>query len=93
MIDVWVLKPPSLVLLEEIDDFLACYSKLTGDTHIFDAFPAEIVKMLASAPASGEQIRIHMAQKMGEKSGDRVDTINDTLRQLEYLQLVEIQAS
>ena len=93
MLDVWVLKPASQVLLEEIDGFLACYSKLTGDTHIFDAFPAEIVKMLASAPASGEQIRIHMAEKMGEKSGDWVDAIDDSLRQLKQLELVEVQAS
>ena len=92
MVDVWVLKPPSLVLLEEIDDFLACYSKLTGDTHIFDAFPAEIVKMLVSAPASSDQIRTHLAQHMGEKTGDWVDAIDDILRQLEHLQLVEMQA-
>ena len=92
MVDVWALKPPSLVLLEEIDDFLACYSMLTGDTHIFDAFPAEIVKMLASAPASAEKIRLHLAQQMGEETGDWVAAIDDTLRQLEHLQLVEMRA-
>ena len=91
MVNVWVLKPPSQVLQEEIDGFLACYSMCTGNTHIFDAFPAAIIRQLASAPKSSDQISIHLAEQMGEKAGDWVDRIDDILRQLEHLQLVEMR--
>lgn len=91
MVNVWVLNPASQVLLEDIDGFLACYVVVTGETHILNAFPAEIVKLLASAPQSRLQIIEHLAILLGEQSDSWVGKIDDILMGLQRLQLVDLQ--
>jgi PqqD family protein of HPr-rel-A system len=91
MVRVWAINSSSKILLEEIDGFLACYVVVTGETHILDAFPAEILRLLASAPQSRVQISEHLATQLGENSGSWVAKIDDTLTELQRLQLVDIQ--
>jgi PqqD family protein of HPr-rel-A system len=89
MVTVWTLNSDSEVLLEDLDDFLACYVAATGETHMLDAFPAEILRRLASTPSSREQIIRHLATLLGEQSGDWIPKIDGILAELKQLQLID----
>lgn len=88
MVTVWVLKKPPQVLVEDIDGFLACYSALTGQTHILDAFPAEILRSLADGPKTAPEITQNLAELV-EDEFDWLDKINDVLAELHRLQLLD----
>ena len=79
----------TIVLLEDLDDYLACYVSATGETHILDAFPAEIVRLVASAARSREQIIEHLAAFLGESPGEWILKIDGILTELRQLQLVD----
>ena len=89
MVEKWAIKSSSGVLLEEIDDFLACYSVVTGKTHILDAFPAEIVKQLSALTQTSAAISAEFAARMGEDPGDWLPKIESVLVELLELHLVE----
>jgi hypothetical protein len=89
MVDIWVLKSPSQVLMEEVEGLLACYAVLTGQTHIFDAFPAEILRSLSSGPKSTAQIREFIVVQVGDEGGSWTTKIEDVLAKLQYLQIVD----
>ena len=65
MVEKWAFKSSSEVLLEDIDDFLACYSLVTGRTHILDAFPGEIVRLLSHVPRTGLEVGEDFVLRVG----------------------------
>jgi hypothetical protein len=90
MAETWALKSSSDVLLEEIDEFLACYSVETGRTHILDAFPGEIVKLLSCTPQTSSEIGAAFAIGIGEGTASEwVPKIHAVLLELLDLQLVQ----
>jgi len=89
MADIWHLRSPSEVLREEIDQFLICYCGSTGETHILDAFPTEIMNMLASGPKTSAQLDRDLVTAMGEEPGGWVDSVTSVLEELSRLGLVD----
>lgn len=85
---VWSLRSDSEVLLEEIDEFLACYVFSSGKTHILDAYPAEIVSFLESSPRTIEEIGRHLAASLGTENAEGnigLDILLEELRDLHIL--------
>ncbi|MEH6571502.1 MAG: HPr-rel-A system PqqD family peptide chaperone [Halioglobus sp.] len=83
-----MLKKPPEVLLEDINGLLACYSSLTGQTHILDTFPAEILRSLADGPRTASEIKHSLAELIDEEV-DWFDKINEVLAELHSLQLLD----
>jgi len=86
----WAIKSPDNLLLEEIDDFLCCYGVRTGRTHILDAFPAEVLRLLARASMTDEELAAAIAAQVGDDdSSEWLDSLVPVLRELAGLDLVE----
>ena len=85
-----LFKSSSEVLLEDIDECLACYSLVTGRTHILDAFPGEVVKLLSHQPKTSFDISEDFTLRVGEGSpAEWAPKIEAVLAELRDLQLVE----
>lgn len=85
----WTIHSPNDLLLEEVDDFLCCYCLTTGRTHILDAFPAELVRLLAQAPRSAVELADAIAAQVGEEDASEwLASVDPVLRELQGLQLV-----
>ena len=91
MSGTWLIVPPSQGLFEEIDGFLACYSFSTGQTHILDAFPAEVLSLLACGPKSSAQIGADLAKQMGDESDAWFTEVDAVLRELQFIRLVDFR--
>lgn len=93
MVEKWAIKSSSEVLLEDIDEFLACYSMVTGRTHILDAFPGEVVKLLSDIPKTSLQISEGFTLRVGEGSAiEWAPKIEAVLVELCNLQLIEVSS-
>ena len=90
MTAVWVLKESPQILFEDIDGFVVCYCASTGQTHILDAFPAEIFRSLLPGPLGVREIEQRLAGLL-EEEVDWSDKINEVLLGLNKLQLIDIQ--
>ncbi len=85
----WTINSPTDLLLEDIDEFLCCYCLTTGRTHILDAFPAELVRLLARAPRTEQEMADAIAGQVGEEdSSEWLDSVVPVLHELQGLQLV-----
>ncbi|GAB5415440.1 MAG: hypothetical protein Cons2KO_30430 [Congregibacter sp.] len=52
----------------EYGAYTACYSKLSGSTHILDAFPGEVVSLICNGVANSEpEIVSRIEQATGER--------------------------
>ncbi|RLQ20746.1 hypothetical protein DWB85_15955 [Seongchinamella sediminis] len=89
---VWVSKQPPHILVEDIDGFLVCYCAATGQTHILDAFPAEILRSLMGGSLSLEEIKQHLSELLEEEI-DWTDKVCEVLSGLQKLQLVDVRAA
>lgn len=90
MVERWAITSAGELLFEEVDDFLCCYSCLTGKTYLFDAFPAEILKLLASQPHSSAELGGELARIIGEgEAQDWRAQVESVLQELRGLSLVE----
>ena len=89
MVNVWSIRPPAQLLVEDIDDFLVCYSSLTGETHILDAFPAAVMACLSLSSGPIDQIRDKLAEQMAEEGDQLLLSLEDVLLRLQHLQLVD----
>ena len=90
MVEKWAIKSSSEVLLEDIDEFLACYSLVTGRTHILDAFPGEVVKLLSQEPKTSLDISEEFTLRVGEGNvAEWAPKIEAVLVELRELQLIE----
>ena len=86
----WALTSQGGVLFEDVDDFLCCYCSATGHTHLFDAFPAEILKLLDAGPRSSEELgRAIAAQAGDDDAADWLANVDSVLAELRGLSLVE----
>lgn len=85
----WTIRSTDDILLEEVDDFLCCYCRATGRTHLLDAFPREILQLLSDSPRSEEQLGRSIAEQVGEEAGPWVERVGDVLDELRTLRLVE----
>lgn len=85
----WTIHSPNDLLLEEVDDFLCCYCLATGRTHILDAFPAELVRLLAQAPRTAVELAGAIAAQVGEEDASQwLASVDPVLHELQGLQLV-----
>lgn len=90
MVENWAFKTSSDVLLEDIDEFLACYSLVTGRTHILDAFPCEIIRLLSHLPQTSLEVAEGFVSRVGEgTAAEWAPKIDPVLRELRDLRLVE----
>ena len=89
MCEQWSIRSDSEVLLRDVDEFLACYSFSTGETHILDAFPAEIVSYLLSGAKTSSEIKSHLAACMADDGEGWFDVVDRLLTELRDLQLLE----
>ena len=90
MVEKWAFKSSSEVLLENIDECLACYSLVTGRTHILDAFPGEIVRLLSHVPKTSLEVGEDFVLRVGEgTAAEWAPKIDTVLLELRDLQLVE----
>ena len=81
--------PPDTLLLEEVDDFLCCYCVVTGRTHILDAFPAELVRLLSDRAHTAQELAEAIASQVGEHdTADWLSRIEPLLVDLEGLGLL-----
>ena len=78
------------LLIEHVGDCYAVYSGATGDTHLLDALPVEVLKFLVdAAPCSGSEIAALIADVMDEPADAWVAQVSEVLERLRALQLVE----
>lgn len=85
----WTIYSPEELLLEDVDDFLCCYSLITGRTHILDAFPAEVLRLLAQAPRTEQELADAIAGQVGDEDpSEWLDSVVPVLHELRGLQLV-----
>ena len=76
--------------MREIDEFLACYSFVTGKTHVLNAFPAEIVRCLLPEARTAVEITAHLIACIGEDSDGWVVGVDQLLSELRDLQLLQV---
>ncbi len=85
----WAITSPDQLLLEEVDDILCCYCVASGRTHILDAFPAEILRLLARDPMTELELAGAIAAQVGDDDArEWLDSVPPVLAELQDLQLV-----
>ncbi len=90
MRELWSVKPETEVLVREIDEFLACYSFVTGKTHVLNAFPAEILRYLLPGARTAAELTAHLLACIGEDGDNRNVGIDQLLSELRDLQLLQV---
>lgn len=86
----WQRQPDTAVVLEIFEDAAAAFCHGTGETHIFDAFPALVLQQLAPDQArSSEEITAVIATMLGEEPTEWEPRVRDILQAFERMQLVE----
>lgn len=79
---------PDNILSESFDQFTLCYVKSTGETHILDAFPSEILDILEAAPADSAGIASALCSRAGGALEDWLEPTQRTLEELQQISLV-----
>lgn len=93
MVRRWTITSPDDLLLEEVDDFLCCYCVVTGRTHILDAFPAELLRLLSVGRLTAHELADAVAHQVGEDDASEwLASVDPILVELESLQLVTQEA-
>ncbi|MBM70805.1 MAG: hypothetical protein CME43_15150 [Haliea sp.] len=78
------------LLIEHVGDCCAVYSGATGDTHLLDALPVEVLRfVIDSAPCSVVEIAALIADVVDEPADAWVVQVSEVLQRLRALQLVE----
>ena len=86
----WKRYPDTAVLLETLGDSAAVFCHGTGETHIFDAFPALVLQHLAPDQSlSSEDIAVVIATMLEEEPTDWEPRVREILQAFERMQLVE----
>jgi PqqD family protein of HPr-rel-A system len=90
---VWVAaRPDDLVWVGWGQDY-AVYDCGTGQTHLINELPAEILRLLARTPASAAEIAARLAEECGVDDDERwLQQIADVMSSLEALDLLEKKA-
>ena len=86
---LWTVRRGEIPLIEEFEDFLACYDPLGGNTHLFDAFSGEILKLVISGTLTQQQILDCLALQMGDDKREWAANVDKVLRNLQQLGLID----
>ncbi len=92
MENVWKARSSPQVLTEDIDGLLACFSAATGQTHLLDAFPAEVFCLLAESPRTAIELKHDLSECL-EQDEALLDKVDDVLAELCRLQLVDVSTA
>jgi PqqD family protein of HPr-rel-A system len=84
----WSLQSTRSVLFEELEQSIACYDRERAETHLLDAFPSEIVRVLQAASQTTEELSQHFATEYDDQPDEWRDQIEQVLAQLQQLHLV-----
>jgi PqqD family protein of HPr-rel-A system len=77
----------SRAALTDMDPYLACFSESSGATHLLDAFPAEVLRLISLGHDDREQLARHLHESLGEPAPS--GAMEDVLASLERLGLIE----
>lgn len=90
MKDLWLGLPDGEFVVEDLGDCAGVFCVRTGNTHIIDQFPREILLCLSSeAPRSTSAISQAIAQLLGDSEDDWIPRVHEVLQRLEVMRLVE----
>ena len=87
---LWSLTASQNLLYEEFDEAVMCFSPLSGETHLLNHFPAELLHFLSEKPASLDRIAEYLAEQCDVEVDDdwRIKILR-LLEELSRLSLVE----
>lgn len=89
----WQRQSEPAILFEDFDLFSAVYCARSGETHVFDAFPTEILRQLPAGEAVSEtSVVAALAALMGEPEALCRDRVTETLLALNAMGIVEISS-
>jgi len=87
----WRRADPGAIEVESLGDGLAIFFRVSGETHILDAFPAHLFELLRSADASVPEE--HLVERVAAMLGDTVaewrQPVHESLTEMALLSLVE----
>lgn len=86
----WRIRPSARLHTETFPSFLAIFNARSGDTHVLDAFPAEIFSLLTKdGRATLEDLAKHVGQLLDENPEAWQEAVSDVLEQLAEMEIVE----
>ncbi len=85
----WRLPNPPQLLVEPMDDHVVCFVQATGATHLFDAFPAEVLAELQAGPSSTEALAAHLADRLSLPTAELTPQLAALLSNLQGLGVLE----
>ena len=74
--------------LEPLGDYVAVFSPADGETHVLDAFPAEVLALISEQSLSPAQIEATMASRFGGDTAEWRTPLETSLHHLRDLGLV-----
>ncbi|HAN29632.1 MAG TPA: hypothetical protein DCP75_18280 [Haliea salexigens] len=90
MMHGWQLTSHDTLILEEVGDCVAVYSSATGETHLLDALPAEVLSCLSSgACLTHLELAVAVAEVADEPWENWQPQVCNVLERLASMQLVE----
>ena len=92
MISRWVASEN--LLLEPLSDGYVCFNSHSGETHVFNAFPGQILAMLMQRECSLFELSEIMAQMCGEPgSHEWQSKVERVLADLEHVELISLHSA
>ncbi len=86
----WQLIDPSSLLLEEFDENTLCYNRQAAETHMLNAFPAELLKLIIAKPGATEDLALRLATLLDINCDDTwQETVQRVLNDLQHIHLIE----
>lgn len=89
----WRRQPEPHIVFEDFDEFSAVFCELSGETHVLDAFPTEILRQLSGGMQVSEPAVVNALAALMDGPEDRLrEQVSDTLLALERMQIVELSS-
>lgn len=78
-------------LLEQVGDHTACFEFASGETHLLDAFTAEILTILKDLNPRGDEASVanHLARQLDQSEAELHKPVATSLAMLKNLGLIE----
>ncbi len=86
----WQLISPQSLLMEEFGDNTLCYNKHSAETHLLNAFPAELLKLIITKPGTTEELAKKLAESLGTDYDEKwLQSVARVLKDLQQIHLIE----
>lgn len=85
----WYCSNPESLIIEELDDDTVCYNRLSGNTHLLNALPTEVIKRVTQKAYTAKALSTEIANNYEIPCDDNWQTsIERTLEDLQRIHLI-----